>query len=82
MDDKHYLSNALKARPPRAMLPPGGFVRLPTILVLVPVGKSSVWEMVRRGDFPAPVRLSKRVTAWRSEDIAKYVASRRPMIRK
>ena len=50
-------------------LPETGFVRLDTILKLIPIGKSSWWAGVEKGIYPQPVRIGQRVTAWRVEDI-------------
>lgn len=36
---------------------------------LLPIGKSTFWNNVKRGIYPQPVRLSPRVTAWRRVDI-------------
>ena len=47
-----------------------GFLRLPEVLALVPVGKSSWWRGVQTGRFPTPVKLGPRTTAWLAEDIA------------
>lgn len=55
-------------------LPSTGFVRLPTILAHVPVGKSTWWEGVRSGRFPQPIKLGPRITAWRAEDIHNLIA--------
>jgi prophage regulatory protein len=52
-----------------APLPDTGFVRLPTILRVYPVSRSTWWDMVRDGRAPAPVKLTERCTAWRAEDI-------------
>jgi prophage regulatory protein len=49
-------------------LPETGFVRLPTVLHHIPVGRSTWWEGVKAGRFPAPVKIGG-VTAWRAEDI-------------
>lgn len=51
------------------LLPETGFVRLSTILKLIPVGKTTWWAGVKSGRFPKPVKLSKRTTAWRAEEI-------------
>ena len=50
-------------------LPETGFIRLPAVLRVVPIGKSSWWVGVKSGRFPKPVKLSPRVTAWRATDI-------------
>lgn len=56
-------------------LPETGFVRLPNILKIIPVGKTTWWEGVKSGRFPKPVKLGSRVTAWRAEDIRALIAS-------
>lgn len=50
-------------------LPATGFVRLPTVLAVIPVSKSTWWAGVREGRFPRPVKITPRCTAWRVEDI-------------
>jgi predicted DNA-binding transcriptional regulator AlpA len=49
------------------------FVRLPTILKLFPISRSAWLEGVKSGHLPRPVRLGKRITAWRIEDIRKLI---------
>jgi hypothetical protein len=59
--------------------PLAGFLRLhsiignpkanPPIPAIIPVGASTWWAGVKSGRYPAPVKLSKRCTAWRIEDI-------------
>jgi len=53
----------------QSILPETGFVRLATVLALIPVGKSSWWEGIKNGRFPKPIKLGPRTTAWRVEDI-------------
>lgn len=51
-------------------LPETGFVRLSTLLQVIPVSKSTWWAGVKSGRYPQPVRtLGARITAWRVEDI-------------
>lgn len=52
-----------------------GFLRLPQVLKLFPVSKSTWWQGVRDGKFPKPVKLTERTTAWRVEDIHKLIVS-------
>ncbi len=54
-------------------LPETGFVRLPIILGLIPVSKSTVWKRVRSGEFPKPVKCGS-ATMWKVEDIRALVA--------
>ena len=57
------------------ILPNTGFLRLPAVLALFPVSKSTWWNGVKDGKFPAPVKLTERTTAWRVEDIRKLIGS-------
>jgi prophage regulatory protein len=50
-------------------IPETGFLRLPQILGVIPLGKTCWWKGVKEGRFPKPVKLSPRCTAWRAEDI-------------
>ena len=54
-----------------------GFIRLPEVLKLIPVGKSTWWAGIKSGRFPSPVKLGPRVTAWRREDIQNWIESRK-----
>ena len=56
-------------------LPEIGFVRLPQVLRLLPIGKSTWWAGIRSGQYPAPVKLGPRVSAWRVEDIRALLTS-------
>ena len=49
-------------------------LRLPQVLDLIPVSKSTWWAGVRSGRFPQPLRLGARCTVWRQRDIEKLVA--------
>lgn len=46
-----------------------GFLRLPQVLSLIPISKSSWWSGVAQGKFPKPIKLGPRTTAWKTEDI-------------
>lgn len=61
-------------------LPETGFVRQPQVLRLVPVSKSTLWRRVRAKTFPAPVKLSPGVTAWRAEDVRRWILEQRTFV--
>ncbi|MCM5570054.1 AlpA family phage regulatory protein [Burkholderiaceae bacterium FT117] len=54
-------------------LPETGFARLPVVLAHVPLSRSTLWARIKAGQFPAPVKLSSRVTAWRVEDLRAWI---------
>ena len=50
--------------------------RLPAVLALVGVSRSSLYAMVARGVFPPPVRIGLRSVGWRAQDVWGWLASR------
>ena len=44
-------------------------LRLPEVLTLIPVSKSTWWAGVASGRFPKSVKIGPRTTAWRASDI-------------
>ena len=46
-----------------------GFLRLEGVLKIFPVSKTVWYDGIRRGDYPKPVKLSERTSAWRVSDI-------------
>ena len=55
-------------------LPQTGYIRLPQILRLIPVGKSTWWAGVASGRFPASTKLGPKTTVWKVEDIHQLLA--------
>ena len=51
------------------VLPVDGFVRLPKILEVIPVSRSTWYAGVKSGRFPAAIKLGPKTTVWRVEDI-------------
>lgn len=48
-------------------------IRLPGVLERIGVKKSTLWNWVKAGKFPQPIKLSERVTVWRSSDVQKWI---------
>ena len=44
-------------------------LRLPQVLNLIPVSRSTWWAGCKNGRYPKPVKIGPRTTAWRAEDI-------------
>jgi prophage regulatory protein len=40
---------------------------------IVPFSSATLWRKVKGGEFPAPAKLSERVTAWRVEDVRQWL---------
>jgi len=56
-------------------LPEVGYVRLAQVLQLVPVSRSTWFNGVATGRFPAPVKITERCSAYRVEDIRALIES-------
>jgi len=50
-------------------LPAEGFVRLPTVLQVIPLGRTSWWNGVKSGRYPPAHKIGARATGWKVEDI-------------
>ena len=56
------------------VLPTIGFVRQAQLVPhIIPFSPATLWRKVKAGTFPAPVKLSAGVTAWRVEDVRAWM---------
>jgi len=56
-------------------IPETGYLRLPQVLAVFPVSRSTWWAGVKAGRYPQPVKLGERCTAWRAEEIRALIES-------
>lgn len=54
-------------------VPPTKYLRLPQVLEIFPVSKSSWWAGVKSGKYPKSVKLGCRTTAWSSLAISELI---------
>jgi len=52
------------------------FYRLKQVKARLNVSGSSIWAWVKKGTFPAPVKLSENTTAWSAADVEAWAQSR------
>lgn len=58
-------------------LPETGYVRQSQLIPsIIPFSSATLWRKVKTRDFPAPVKLSERVTAWKVEDVRAWMQER------
>ena len=57
-----------------APLPHEGFIRLPQVLHVLGIGKTTFWEGIKTGRFPAPIKLGPRTSVWKVEDIRSLIS--------
>ena len=47
------------------------FLRLPQVLEIFPISRSSWWQGCKNGKYPKPIKLGPRTTVWRKDEIEK-----------
>ena len=50
--------------------------RLPTVIKLTGLGRSTIYRWIAEGTFPLPERLGPRAVAWRWSDLERWTQSR------
>jgi len=51
------------------------FIRVQQVANILGIGKSTVWLWVKQQRLPQPVRLSTRVSVWKSSEINHFINS-------
>lgn len=51
-------------------------LKLNRVTEVTACSKSHLYAMIRRGEFPAPIRLSARAVAWREGEVMDWLNSR------
>lgn len=49
------------------------FLRERQVLLYFPVSRAELWNRVRDGRFPKPLKLSPKVAVWKSHDILQFL---------
>jgi prophage regulatory protein len=52
------------------------FLRLPEVKAVTGLSKTSLYALIREGDFPAPVRLGPRAVAWVRSEVRQWAVER------
>lgn len=55
-------------------LPPQGMSRASQLLPFVPFSKTTLFTWSKDGRFPAPIKLSPTMTAWRNSEVIEWLA--------
>jgi prophage regulatory protein len=59
---------------------PTKLIKLPTVVELTTLSKSTIYKMVKDGKFPKPVQLSERATGWRVSDVDAWLNNLAPTV--
>lgn len=52
------------------------FLRLPQVLALTGLSKTTIYSLAQRGEFPRPIALSPRTSAWPEHLINEWATAR------
>ena len=58
----------------RGDLPSEGFVRLPVVLRVLGICKTSWWNGIKDGRFPKPTKFGSKTACWHVDDIRALIA--------
>ena len=51
-------------------------LRLPAVLQVTGLGRSTLYKLIAERAFPEPVKIAKRAVAWRNEEVQRWSAGR------
>lgn len=52
------------------------FLRMPTVMRMTGLGRSTIYRLIAERKFPSPVRLGPRAVAWRRVDLDQWSEAR------
>ena len=55
--------------------PPSRLLRTSEVQELTTLNRTTIWQKVKAGTFPAPLKIAGVRIAWRPEDIAAWISS-------
>jgi len=58
------------------MIEPEELLRRPAVEQRTGLARSTIYELIARGEFPSPVRLTERAVAWPRSAIDAWIAAR------
>jgi prophage regulatory protein len=53
-------------------------LRLPAVIEMTGLGRSTIYKLMAEGQFPCSRRISSRLVAWSTGDIAQWIDTREP----
>jgi prophage regulatory protein len=66
----------MQASPKQSAAQSDQLLRLPQVEALVGLRKSSLYDLIKRGEFPQPVKLSRRAVCWPESAVQGWIQSR------
>lgn len=53
-----------------------GLLKLPEVIARTGFKKSKIWALARAGEFPQPLKLGPKASAWREHEVSEWVRGR------
>lgn len=53
-------------------------LRLPAVIEMTGLGRSTIYKLMAKGQFPTSRRISSRLVAWSTADIDQWIETREP----
>jgi predicted DNA-binding transcriptional regulator AlpA len=58
---------------PYGKIPENGFIRQKQLMPCLPFSSATLWRRIAAGEFPKPIKISARITAWRVEEVKEWI---------
>lgn len=52
-------------------------LRLPEVIKITGLGRSTIYAKVSRGSFPSPIKLGERAVGWIDSDVYEWISAKR-----
>lgn len=56
--------------------PPGRFLRLSDVKLTTGLSRSHIYQLAAKGEFPKPIKLGEKASAWIESEVQAWMASR------
>ncbi|KAF1717913.1 transcriptional regulator [Pseudoxanthomonas yeongjuensis] len=66
----------MNTTPTDALATPNRLIRLPEVIARCGVGRTTIYEMINRVEFPAPVKIGPRSSAWPQNEVDRWIEDR------
>ena len=68
-------SSPMQAAKPQPEFPHQGLAKEPAVTAFMTISRSTLWNQVREGKFPKPVKIGARAVAWRCAEVRAHADS-------
>lgn len=55
-------------------------LRLPEVIEITGLGRSTIYAKVSRGNFPSPIKLGERAVGWIDSDVYEWISVKRGLV--